>query len=94
MAVYVDDAKIMWKGKLRYHLTADSMGELFSFTESIGIRRCWFHHGKKPHFDITEPQRQDALNAGALAVDSREMLEKAKALGELKDRSKKKRFVK
>lgn len=43
--IYVDDAGIMWKGKLRYHMTADTRAELHEFAESIGVKRCWYHKG-------------------------------------------------
>jgi len=81
MSAYVDDAAIMWKGKARFHMTADSLSELHTFAQSIGVKRCWFHRGSRyPHYDITEPQRQAALTAGAAAVSQQEMVQLAKRL--------------
>jgi hypothetical protein len=81
MTVYVDNASVMFKGKPRYHLTADTLDELHAFTLSLAIHRCWFHrHPHHPHYDITEPQRSAALTAGALAVTSRDLLIKARFL--------------
>lgn len=81
MTVYVDQAKVMFKGKPRHHLTADTLDELHAFTAQVGIHRCWFHrHPRHPHYDVTDPQRAAAIAAGALAVDSRELLARARLL--------------
>lgn len=81
MAIYVDDAAVMLKGKPRFHLTADSWDELHSFTSSIGVARCWFHaHKKHPHYDVTAIERDTALAAGAHAVDSRTIVRIARKL--------------
>lgn len=75
MAIYVDDAAVVWKGKKRFHLGATSVDELHRFADSIGINRCWFHAGARhPHYDVTESQRAAALLAGAQAVTSRELV--------------------
>lgn len=75
MAVYVDDAAILWKGKARYHLAADDLDELHAFAKAVGINRCWFHRTRRrPHYDITGPQREAALEAGAQAVTARELV--------------------
>ena len=81
MAVYVDNACILFKGKMRHHLTADSLEEMHDFCASVGINRCWFHNAKRhPHYDVTYDQRDRAVAAGALLVPVRELLLKAKAL--------------
>jgi hypothetical protein len=79
--VLVDDAAIMYKSKLRYHMTADSLEELHAFAEEVGIKRCWFHRGSKyPHYDITGIQRDAAIAAGAKAVSDREAMVTVKSL--------------
>lgn len=79
--VYVDDVSIVWKGQPRYHMTADSLDELHDFAALVGIARCWFHTGSRhPHYDVTGPQRESALSAGATAVDKRAMVTIAKRL--------------
>lgn len=81
MAVYVDNAAVMFKGKPRYHLTADSLAELHAFTAMVGVARCWFHaHARHPHYDVTAEQRTAALTAGAHAVNSRELVRIARKL--------------
>lgn len=81
MTAYVDDAAIVWKGKARYHMSADSIAELHAFAASIGVKPCWFHRKSSyPHYDITEPQRRSAFTAGALPVDQKTMVQIAKKL--------------
>lgn len=81
MTAYVDDAAILWRSKLRYHMSADSLEELHAFAQAVGIKRCWFHQGSAyPHYDVTTEQRDQALQAGAKAVTSRELVLVAKAL--------------
>ncbi len=75
MTVYVDQAAVLFKGKPRHHLTADTLGELHAFAQRAGIRRCWYHPAAgKPHYDVTDDQRAVALALGAQAVSSREVL--------------------
>jgi hypothetical protein len=81
VTAYVDDAAILYKSKLRFHLTADSLDELHLFASRCGINRCWYHRGTRhPHYDVTSEQRDAALANGALAVTSRELLSRAKLL--------------
>lgn len=80
MTVYVDDAAIVWRGKPRFHLCADSTQELHRFAASIGVRPCWFHRGARfAHYDITAEQRAQAVVAGAQAVESRELVRRLRA---------------
>ena len=88
MAVYVDDAGIVWKGKPRFHLIADTIAELHEFTASIGIKRCWYHSGTRfPHYDITAEQRKNAIEAGAAAVSDRELVVIAKKIRDEKSQA-------
>lgn len=74
MTVYVDDAAIPYKGKPRFHLSADSLEEMHAFCARVGINKCWFHRKSLyPHYDITGEQRDAAIAAGAVAVTKREM---------------------
>ncbi|WP_321141501.1 DUF4031 domain-containing protein [Burkholderia cenocepacia] len=75
VTAYIDDAGIIWKGKARFHLAADSVAELHMFAKSIDVNRCWFHVGaKRPHYDVTAEQRARAILNGAIAVSSRELV--------------------
>lgn len=36
------------------HLVADTLNELHSFAEYIGLKRCWFQTAlRHPHYDVT-----------------------------------------
>lgn len=67
MTVYVDNARVPWRGKRWCHLVADSLSELHQFAQSIGVRREWFQAGASyPHYDVSLTRRQLALSKGAL----------------------------
>lgn len=67
MAVYVDNAKIKWRGKLWCHLVADSLDELHAFARQLGLQRNWFQHAASyPHYDVTVTMRERALGLGAI----------------------------
>jgi hypothetical protein len=80
VTVYVDD----WRQRATVgpvtgrwsHLTADSDEELHAFAARLGLRREWFQdHHRDParhHYDVTEPTRLAAIEAGARAVTWRE----------------------
>lgn len=79
MTVYVDQAAVLFKGKPRHHMTADTLSELHAFAQRAGIRRCWYHPAAgKPHYDVTDAQRETALALGAQAASSREVLRVAR----------------
>lgn len=79
MAVYVDQAGIVWRGRPRHHLAADTLAELHTFAERVGIKRCWFHNNARhPHYDVTDEQRAGAIEAGAVEVDERTVVAVAK----------------
>jgi hypothetical protein len=84
--IYVDNFRVpATVGRLRArwsHLTSDTVEELHAFAESIGLRRAWFQeackHGRCVpcphwHYDVTDTKRQQAIDAGAKAIDLREM---------------------
>lgn len=69
MTVYVDDARIAWRGKRWCHLQADTIEELHAFAESIGLKREWFQEGSRPeadHYDVSESLRERAVAEGAV----------------------------
>jgi hypothetical protein len=79
MTAYVDDAGIVWKGKKRFHLSADSIPELHEFAASLEIHPCWYHRGARhPHYDITAHQREQAIVSGARPVTQRELIRLAR----------------
>ncbi len=81
MAVYVDDERIPWRGKLWSHLVADNLGELHQFAASLGLKRTWFQkHASYPHYDVTSAVRQRALQMGALDGDRQTIIACCKLL--------------
>ena len=80
MTVYVDNAKIKYRGSSRHHLMADSRQELHEFAQRIGLKRCWF---QRDHYDVTSYIRRKAVLAGAIEVSSEYLigLRRQKRLG-------------
>jgi hypothetical protein len=57
------------------HMVATTVNELHEFAASIGISKSSYHNGsKRPHYDITEEQRESAIKAGAVEVTSRDIV--------------------
>lgn len=81
MAVYVDDSLLAWRGKSWCHLVADSINELHTFAEQLGLKREWFQHRTMyPHYDVTVKVKERALALGAYAGDKRTIISCAKRL--------------
>lgn len=90
MAVYVDEAVWEWKGQKWCHLLADSLDELHAFAKQIGLKKAWFQEPPKtkyPHYDINESRRLVAIKKGAIEIDRRNTILKAKALKDEYDHS-------
>lgn len=83
MAVYVDNARIEWRGRLWCHLVADSITELHRFAKLLGIRREWFQHNASyPHYDLTIETRARALQMGAIEGSRIQIIRCARKLKE------------
>lgn len=79
MTILVDEARWPWRGRRWAHLVSDeSYEELHRFAASIGKRRAAF---QSDHYDVDEAERELALAAGAVAVDSRELVARLRAAG-------------
>lgn len=75
MTVYVDNVRIVWRGRQWCHLVADSLDELHRFAKSLGLKRAWFQaHASLPHYDVTIEIRSVALSLGAIAADRRTLI--------------------
>lgn len=72
MTVYVDNAYIPHNGKVWCHLMADSLEELHTFADAIGLKRSWFQTGN--HYDVTQAMRNKAVARGAVQVTSRDLV--------------------
>lgn len=85
MTIYVDDAHIpatIGRYKAHWsHLVTDSpdIDELHCFAEAIGLKLAWFQeftkvgHLYRPHYDVTDGKRAEAIQAGATRISMREM---------------------
>ncbi|MGI8868308.1 MAG: DUF4031 domain-containing protein [Mycobacteriales bacterium] len=79
MTVLVDPAVWRWRGRQWAHLVSDaSYDELHSFADGLDIPRRAF---QGDHYDVPLDLRDDAVRAGAIEVDSRELVRRLIAAG-------------
>ncbi len=65
MAVYVDDARIPWRGRRWSHLVADAPEELHRAAERLGLKREWAQDkGRTLHYDVPDELRERAIELG------------------------------
>jgi hypothetical protein len=65
MAVYVDDARIRWRGRRWSHLVADTAEELHDAARRLGLRREWAQEGGRTlHYDLPDELRARAIDLG------------------------------
>lgn len=77
--ILVDEARWPWRGRYWAHLVSDvSYDELHEFAGSLGIPR---HGFQGDHYDVPTEVREAAIGAGAVAVDSRELVTRLRAGG-------------
>ena len=72
MTVYIDPPTWPGHGRLWSHLISDvSYDELHRFAERLDVPRRAF---ERDHYDLPSHRYPDAVRAGAVEVDSREVL--------------------
>jgi hypothetical protein len=65
MAVYVDDARIPWRGILWSHMVADTAEELYAAAAQLGIGRERVQDkGRTLHYDLPDEWRRRAIEEG------------------------------
>jgi len=65
MAVYVDDARIPWRGRRWSHMVGDSAEELHRAAEALGLSRARAQDGGRTlHYDLPEEWRERAIELG------------------------------
>lgn len=76
MAVYVDDARIPWRGRHWSHMVADTAEELHRAAEALGLTRERAQDkGRTLHYDLPDDWRQRAIELGvAEAITWRELV--------------------
>lgn len=82
MAVYVDNARIPWRGRVWSHLVSESAEELHRAAEALGLRREYAQDkGRTLHYDLPEEWRRRAIERGlAEPVGWRELARMRSAL--------------
>lgn len=80
--IYVDEVQTYSQCRLRYkrwcHMATDGdLEELHTMAAHLGLKRQWFQlsrSGRLPHYDLTPNKRALAIQLGAIAVESKELL--------------------
>lgn len=77
MSVYVDDMRAPYGRMVMCHMMADTTEELLEMAGRIGVHRRWLQKAGTPeeHFDIALSRRALAVQAGAVEVTGRELVE-------------------
>jgi hypothetical protein len=79
VAILVDEALWEWRGRRWAHLVSDaSYDELHAFAARLGVDRRSF---QRDHYDVPSTLRARAIELGAEAVGSRELLRRLKGAG-------------
>ncbi len=79
MTILIDDARWWFNGRKWCHLVSDeSYAELHEFAARVGIPRRGF---QGDHYDVPEEYRDDLIAAGAIVVESRELVRRLRAAG-------------
>jgi hypothetical protein len=75
MAVYVDDARVPWRGRRWSHLVADTEEELHAAARELGLPQAAAQdRGRTLHYDLPDEWREAAIERGiAEPIDRREM---------------------
>jgi len=83
MSVYVDPmfpcaCSRKWRYDSACHLVGDSVAELHSFASILGLKRSWFQNSLLPHYDLTVNKRRQAVVLGAIELDVKTFIQKAR----------------
>jgi len=89
VAVYVDDAVHLWRGRRWAHLLADTLDELHAMAERLDIpRRAFQDKASGAHYDLPAELRERAIALGAVPISRhrdrelvRAVIRRAKAQG-------------
>lgn len=79
VTVLVDECRWWFRGRRWCHMISDSdLDELHALAASAGLPRRAF---QGDHYDVPEELRESVLAAGAVAVESRELVRRLRAAG-------------
>jgi hypothetical protein len=80
MPVYVDDARVPWRGRVWSHMVADTAEELHQAAEALGLTRARAQDkGRTLHYDLPEDWRLKAIELGVAEPISRRDLVQRRA---------------
>lgn len=89
MSVYVDGMRARFGRMVMCHMVADSIDELHEMADTIGVARKWFQgKTRSPHYDISLSKRALAIEAGAVEITEREIIQVLKRWRESQESSK------
>ena len=76
MPCYIDNARIPYRGMRMSHAMADTSQELRALAQAVGVdaRHIQYPGTPREHLDLCAAKRVRALNAGARAVSSRDLV--------------------
>jgi hypothetical protein len=77
--VYVDKGRIAYGRMKMCHMIADSVEELHSMADQLGLKREWFQNHETPHYDICQSKKLKAISLGAIEADRRKVVELIRA---------------
>lgn len=81
MAIYIDNVRILWRGRRWCHMVAENLDELHQFASRLGLKREWFQDSASyPHYDVTVETKAVALQIGAIEGDRITMISCARLL--------------
>lgn len=75
MAIYIDKKKSKFGKMVMCHMLADSIEELHSMANKLGLKPSWFQNRKTPHYDICKSMRLKALAYGAIEISNKETVQ-------------------
>ena len=76
--VYVDDMNRKYKRMTMCHMVADTLKELHSMADKIGVNRKWFQSKEfhsTNHYDICQSKKKLAIKYGTKEITTRELIE-------------------
>ena len=74
--VLVGTRKYPYGKMLMSHMAADTLEELHTMAQAIGIARRHFQDKPgKPHYDVCQQNKQKAIELGAIEVDDRKIID-------------------
>jgi hypothetical protein len=82
VSVYVDPIRAVSYGRWKYacHMIADTVEELHTMAEAIGMERGWFQPTSFPHYDLLRFRREWAVKFGAVELERRPFIHKLRAI--------------